>query len=84
MWQEVVNGKTNGGNTPKIGQRTGTPELTALSEAPKCPMHDKPMVFREGKFGAFWTCHVRKPDGKWCQMTKEAGDKTQATPALTA
>jgi hypothetical protein len=83
MWQEVVNGMANGANTPKVGQRIDTPEATAQTEAPKCPMHDKPMVYREGKFGAFWSCHVRKPDGSWCRITKEA-DEPEASPALTA
>jgi hypothetical protein len=49
---------------------------------PNCPMHNKPMKLRQGKYGSFWYCAVRNPDGRWCQVTKETdshGDELKAT-----
>jgi transposase-like protein len=50
--------------------------------APICPMHNKPMKMRQGKYGSFWSCAVRNPNGLWCQVTKETdshGDEQKAT-----
>jgi len=50
--------------------------------APICPMHGKPMRLRQGNYGSFWSCAMRNPDGRWCQVTKETysyGDENKAT-----
>lgn len=82
MWHEVVNGKTNG-DKPKTGLQIAAPQTSGQTEAPRCPMHDRPMVYQEGKFGAFWSCHVRKPDGRWCSVTKDAS-KDEEMPSAVA
>jgi hypothetical protein len=49
---------------------------------PVCPMHSKPMRLRHGKYGSFWSCAVRNPNGLWCQVTKEVnshGEGPEAT-----
>jgi hypothetical protein len=48
---------------------------------PICPIHGKPMRLRQGKYGTFWSCPTRNPDGRWCQVTKEThsyGDEKKA------
>ena len=35
-------------------------------EAPICPVHGTPMVKQNGKYGSFWSCHQRNPDGSFC------------------
>jgi len=55
---------------------------TRSGAAPICPMHNKPMKLRQGMYGSFWSCPVRKPDGRWCSFTKgddSHGDKDKAT-----
>jgi len=81
MWQGLVNGKTNGQSEPRVGKRIDTPEQARQAVAPQCPMHHQPMVFRQGRFGAFWSCKVRKPDGRWCQITQDADDSGTPTSA---
>lgn len=81
MWQGAVSVKPNGKSEPKMGKKTDTPEQTTETVAPQCPMHHQPMAFRQGRFGAFWSCKVRKPDGRWCQVTQDADDSGKPTPA---
>ena len=38
-------------------------------EAPLCPVHKTPMAYREGRYGAFWSCPTRTADGGWCNCT---------------
>jgi hypothetical protein len=55
---------------------------TRSGAVPICPMHNKPMRLRQGKYGSFWSCAVHNPDGRWCQVTKETdshGDEKKAT-----
>ena len=66
MWQGAINGQAK--TDPKI-EPAG--QQTQVETAPLCPVHGKPMKFRNGKFGSFWSCTVRKPDGRWCTVTKE-------------
>jgi len=35
-------------------------------DTPICPIHQAQMVKQQGKFGSFWSCHQRSPDGSWC------------------
>jgi len=51
-------------------------EIPARAEAgsgaaPACPIHGRPMRLRRGKYGTFWSCPTRTPDGRWCSVTKE-------------
>jgi hypothetical protein len=77
LWQSVINGNghANGqakrnGHAPVI--KRIDPVVQAQADAiPRCPMHQRPMVFRQGRMGPFWSCPTRKPDGRWCQVTKE-------------
>jgi hypothetical protein len=73
LWQAAINGnghaKSNG-RAPVV--KRIDPVAQAQADAiPRCPMHQRPMVFRQGRMGPFWSCPTRKPDGRWCQVTKE-------------
>jgi hypothetical protein len=75
MWQSVINGHghTNGraksnAHAPLV-KRIDT--LAQADAIPRCPMHQRPMAFRQGRLGPFWSCPTRKVDGRWCQVTKE-------------
>lgn len=49
-------------------------EATAHTQSamtPDCPVHKTPMRYRKGRYGDFWSCHTRKPDGRWCDVTYE-------------
>ena len=81
MWESAIkgnghtNGQTNGqvksnGHAP-IVKRIGTLAEAQVDAIPRCPMHHRPMAFRQGRLGPFWSCPTRKPDGRWCQVTKE-------------
>jgi hypothetical protein len=75
LWQNAINGHANG--QAKSQARTQVvkridPVAQAQADAlPHCPMHQRPMAFRQGRMGPFWSCPTRKPDGRWCQVTKE-------------
>lgn len=47
--------------------------------APICPDHGE-MKARQGKFGAFWSCGVKMPDGSWCPFKPP---RTVAAPTVT-
>jgi hypothetical protein len=55
---------------------------TRSGAAPICPMHDRPMKLRRGVYGAFWSCSVRSPVGRWCSFTKEVDSKGDEQKAL--
>ena len=69
MWQTPLPGNGNGQAT--IGKTIGALTEAADATAPHCPVHDRPMKLRKGKFGDFWSCSVRLPNGRWCKVTKE-------------
>lgn len=50
--------------------RSGNGQAQA-AVTPHCPMHQTPMRYRQGRLGPFWSCSIRKPDGRWCPITKE-------------
>ncbi len=58
MWEKIGNGN---GHAKGNGKRT--------EEAPVCPVHKKPMAYREGRYGDFWSCPTRTADGSWCPCT---------------
>jgi len=62
----------NGNGKAKAGKRIDTAELAAQAVAPTCPVHEKPMVSRQGRYGAFWSCPTRLPNGRWCSVTQDA------------
>src|SRR5687767_272523 len=62
--QETV--YTNG--QAPVGKRADTVEQAREVVAPLCPTHKRPMRYREGRLGPFWSCPTRKPDGRWCQV----------------
>lgn len=68
MWEAAM--KANAQLPPLRGQRPASPVDT---DAPLCPVHGKPMRQRQGKFGSFWSCNQKEPNGKWCTVTKQSG-----------
>lgn len=68
MWEAAM--KANAQLPPLRGQKP-TPPVDP--EAPLCPVHRKPMRLRAGKFGSFWSCNHKQPNGKWCTVTKQIG-----------
>ena len=43
---------------------------------PVCPTHNVQLIQREGKYGQFWACPTKNPDGSWCKRRPKA-DKTK-------
>jgi hypothetical protein len=79
MWQEVTGAKGNG--EVKTSPQTGALEGALEANPPRCPVHGRAMVQRQGRFGAFWSCPTRQFNGSWCQVTREIstpGDGQQA------
>ncbi|MCL4552141.1 MAG: hypothetical protein M1305_01090 [Candidatus Marsarchaeota archaeon] len=35
-------------------------------DVPTCAVHNVPMVKRSGKYGEFWSCQKRNPNGSYC------------------
>ena len=73
MWQSAMNGNghTNGQAHAQVAKRIEPVAQAQADAIPRCPMHQRPMAFRQGRMGPFWSCPTRKPDGRWCQVTKE-------------
>ena len=40
-------------------------------ETPICAVHQVPMVKQRGKYWAFWSCHERNADGRFCSYKPE-------------
>lgn len=74
MWQTAMSGQSNGQSKSSVPavKRIDTVAQARAAVTPHCPMHHKPMVYRQGRLGPFWSCNTRKPDGRWCPITKEA------------
>jgi len=77
LWQAARNGQANG-HAPAAKESD--------SAVPHCPEHHKPLKFRQGRFGAFWSCPTRQPDGSWCTHTQQIATATneQHTAVLSA
>jgi hypothetical protein len=75
LWQSVIsgnghaNGQAKGNGHVQVSKRIDT--VAQADAIPRCPMHQRPMAFRQGRLGPFWSCSTRKPDGRWCQVTKD-------------
>lgn len=61
----------NGNGQAQVGKRIDTVAQAQAAVTPHCPMHQTPMRYRQGRLGPFWSCPTRKPDGRWCPITKE-------------
>jgi hypothetical protein len=96
MWETAMNGKANGearrtnangqpNGQARVGRRMDTVEQARQAMAPRCVEHGTPMRYRNGRYGAFWSCPRKNPDGSWCTCTEQvsrAGDgQAQATVA---
>lgn len=66
---EATSSPSNGHTT--VGKRIDTVAQTQAAVTPRCPVHQQAMVYRNGRRGPFWSCHERKPDGRWCGITQE-------------
>ena len=82
MWQAVMARKGDG--EVQLGKRIETDKQAQQAVAPRCPMHQVPMVKRQGRFGPFWSCPIRKPDGRWCQVTLEISKSGEGQQVATA
>jgi hypothetical protein len=76
------NGHTNGQAT--VGKRVDNVEQAQAMVAPLCPVHQTQMVWRNGHRGPFWSCHTRKPDGHWCNVTYDVTYSGNGTATITA
>ena len=76
LWEAAKNGTANGHSQANESH----------SLAPRCPEHNKPMKYRTGRFGAFWSCPTRQPDGSWCRNSQQISQTTngQQAAALSA
>ena len=77
LWEAAKNGQTSG-HAPS--------DAASASPAPRCEAHNKLMKFRKGRFGAFWSCPTRQPDGSWCTNTQQIPQATNGhqAPSLSA
>jgi hypothetical protein len=77
LWQAAMNGNGNTNGQTKsqspapVIKRTEPVTQAQADVIPRCPLHLRPMIFRQGRLGPFWSCPTRKPDGRWCQVTQE-------------
>lgn len=84
LWEPVMNGRANSkaarshangganGQAPaQVGRRVDTPAQAREAVNPHCQLHGTPMRYRQGKYGAFWSCPQRNPDGSWCTYTQQ-------------
>lgn len=79
MWQSAMNGNGNGhanGQAKSQAHVQVVKHIEPVAQAqvdaiPRCPMHQRPMAFRQGRLGPFWSCPTRGANGRWCQVTKE-------------
>lgn len=74
MWREANKERAVG---------TGGTELPSRGKIPLCPVHHRPMVHRQGRYGAFWSCPERTPSGRWCPVTKDASEPDTGSAVAT-
>jgi hypothetical protein len=67
MWEAARSGQGNGHVTAE--KRSTANGAASHAGAPLCPEHERPMAYRQGRFGAFWSCPTKRPDGTWCMHT---------------
>jgi hypothetical protein len=80
MWQLAIDSQParihGSGEIPARGEPSG-------AAAPTCPLHGNPLRLRRGKYGSFWSCPTRMPDGKWCPVTREIDSRPGENEAPT-
>ncbi|MSP12825.1 MAG: hypothetical protein EXR62_07695 [Chloroflexi bacterium] len=69
LWEEANHPQSNG-HTP-LEKRIDTVAQALDAVAPRCPTHQAAMAYRQGRYGPFWSCRMKEPDGKWCTATQE-------------
>ena len=74
MWKHAGNGKAKSNGAAGANGK-GKPAVVPEPEGPMCPVHKTPMAYREGRYGAFWSCPKRMDDGRWCDCTIEVNGK---------
>jgi hypothetical protein len=62
LWEAAKNGQA------KLQAPSGN---GSASVTPCCPEHTKPLKQRKGRYGDFWSCPTRQPDGSWCSYTQQ-------------
>ena len=67
VYEAVV--RAYGGKGQKQKPANGNGNGDSERKAPLCPIHKTPMAYREGRYGAFWSCPTRTSDGGWCNCT---------------
>jgi len=72
MWREAT--RAGGRDAPKAHAQSEAPEAALEADPPRCPVHGREMVLRQGRFGAFWSCPTRQFNGSWCQVTREVSE----------
>jgi hypothetical protein len=68
LWEAARNGQGNG--QPAADKRSANGSQ-AQTDARVCPDHGRPLAYRNGRYGAFWSCPTRQPDGSWCPYTEQ-------------
>lgn len=69
------NGPSHSGNgQAQVSKRIDTVAQAQAAVTPHCPMHKRPLKYRQGRLGPFWSCPTRKPNGEWCRITQEVDD----------
>jgi hypothetical protein len=71
MWKHGGNGHGKVNGTANGDEAAIVPE----PDAPLCPVHKTPMAYRQGRYGAFWSCPKRLDDGSWCDCTIEVNGR---------
>ena len=55
----------------RFGEENQEPAAKGEEQTPICAVHRVPMVKQPGKYGEFWSCHQRNPDGSFCSYRPE-------------
>jgi hypothetical protein len=87
LWEAARTGQTTGQtNGHASAEKRSAPAAQAPADAPLCPEHERPLAYRQGRFGAFWSCPTRRPDGSWCTYTVQVSQTSngQAVPEVSA
>ena len=71
VYEAVVRayGGKDHGQRPTNGKAKGNGNGETEVKSPLCPVHKTPMAYREGRYGAFWSCPTRTSDEGWCNCT---------------
>jgi hypothetical protein len=86
LWEAARTGQTHGHpNGPAPAEKRIAAVAHAPADAPRCPEHERPLAYRQGRFGAFWSCPTRRPDGSWCTHTVQVAPagNGQAVPGVS-